>query len=139
MLGFQKGLFLKKIGNDNFKFLYSLEYCNYNILLCIEKKCFKKSNNYWMMYKLVLFNPWLIYDQLSILQFIMKKYKIMYKLMQLISKHLYKKTTWIPLCKYMFIGLIWWKKNHMKISKSWNFETKGCKGNDFFIKSFGFF
>jgi len=29
------------------------------------------------------------------------------------------------------------KVNHMKISKSWNFKTNGCKGNDSFIKSFG--
>jgi hypothetical protein len=28
------------------------------------------------------------------------------------------------------------KKNHMKISKSWNIETKGCKGNVYFLKSF---
>jgi hypothetical protein len=31
------------------------------------------------------------------------------------------------------------KKSHMKISKFWNFETKGCKGNDFSIKSLGYF
>jgi len=29
------------------------------------------------------------------------------------------------------------KINQMKIPKSWNFETKGYKRNDSFIKSFG--
>lgn len=33
----------------------------------------------------------------------------------------------------MFIGLIWWKY------KSYEHFKKGCKGHDFFIKSFGYF
>jgi hypothetical protein len=65
--------------------------------------------------------------------FLLKECKGMHKLIQLISNFLYKKkhvsfyATTCSLCK--FDG-----KNHMKISKFSNFEIKGYKGNDYFIK-----
>jgi hypothetical protein len=36
---------------------------------------------------------------------------------------------------HVLLGQFDEKINHMKNSKSWDFETKGCKGNDSFIKS----
>jgi len=60
----------------------------------------------------------------------------MHKMIELISNFLYQK----PMLPFMQLHvhwtLIWWKINHMKIPKSWNFETKGYKGRDSFIKSF---
>ncbi len=40
------------------------------------------------------------------------------------------------LWKYMFIGWTWWKPNHTRISKSWNFERKGRKAKDSFYEPF---
>ncbi len=53
--------------------------------------------------------------------------------MQLIYKKK-KKKTWFyaTTCS---LGQFDEKINHMKISKSWILKTKGCKGNDSFIKS----
>jgi len=41
--------------------------------------------------------------------FLLKECKGMLKMMQLISNFLHKKTCF-PLCNYMFIMSIWWKK-----------------------------
>jgi hypothetical protein len=93
-----------------------------------------------MMYKTIPFQSLIdLQPIVHIIVFFMKKYKIMYKMMQLISNFLYKKTTWFPLCNYMFIGLIWWKNKsyeNFKILKFWN---KWLQGKWFFYYIIWFF
>ncbi len=56
--------------------------------------------------------------------------------MQLISKLLYKKKHVYLYATTCSSGQLDEKISHMKISKLWNFETKGFKGNDSIFKSF---
>ena len=53
----------------------------------------------------------------------------MHKMMQLISKFLYKKKNATTSSLHQFD-----EKKSPKNFKSWNFEAKGYKGNDNFIK-----
>jgi hypothetical protein len=65
--------------------------------------------------------------------FLLKECKRMYKMMQFISKFLYKKKMFPFMQLHVhYVNLM--KKNHIKISKFWNFEAKDYKGNDSFIK-----
>ncbi len=59
----------------------------------------------------------------------------MHKVIQLISKKLYKKNMHHNenTCSLDELDE---KPNHTKISKSWNFEGKGCKVKDSFVKPF---
>jgi hypothetical protein len=60
----------------------------------------------------------------------------MHKMMQLISNFLYQKnhaSFYVITCS---LGQVDENLNHMKISNSWNFETKGFNGTNSFIKLF---
>jgi hypothetical protein len=59
-------------------------------------------------------------------------------MVQFISKKLYKKSMLPFMQPHVLLGQFDEKIDHMKNSKSWDFETKGYKGNDSFIKSFGY-
>jgi hypothetical protein len=60
--------------------------------------------------------------------------EIMHKMIQLISKKLYKKNMFPFMQLYVHYVNFMKKKITWKIKKSWNFEAKGYKGNDSFIK-----
>jgi hypothetical protein len=46
----------------------------------------------------------------------------------------YRRKTCFPLCNYMFIISIWWKKKSCENLKVLNFKKKDYKGNDSYIK-----
>jgi len=91
----------------------------------MEKIFFKK--NHWMLYKR-LFSPWLIYGQLFILEFYTNECIKWYNWFQTFCT----RKSWFPYAITCSLGQFHEKMNHMKTSKSWDFETKVCKGNDFF-------
>jgi hypothetical protein len=85
-----------------------------------------------MLYKFFL-NPWLA-DLWSIVH-IRVLYNECIKLYNWFQTFCTRKS-WFPYAITCSLGQSHEKINHMKISKSWDFETKVCKRNDSFIKQF---
>jgi hypothetical protein len=87
-------LILKRTLKGNFIFLWCLVYYNYGVfcvptIKVLKKKTKKKSNNYWMLYKI----PFEFFDLFMVkcpyYNFLLKECKGMHKMMQLIIEEKY--------------------------------------------------
>jgi hypothetical protein len=95
-------------------------YCVFTIRI-LRKRTFKKSNNYWMLYKSLFESLISIYGQLSILQFFYLKECI--KWCNWFLK-ICTRNPCFPLCNYMFIRSIKWKNKSYENFKILKFSNK---------------
>jgi hypothetical protein len=91
-----------------------------------EKKLLKKSNNYWMLYKIYFesFDGFMV--KCPYYKFLLKERKGMHKMTQLISKFLYKKNMFPFMQLHVYYANLM-KKSHknFKVLKFW---SKGLQG-----------